>query len=460
MAGDGEQKRVLVLGAGLVTGPLVAYLAKRCQYKVLVASRTLARAEGLCKGLENASARELDVEKEGAEAVLEELTLNADAVISMLPYLFHVKAALIAIRHKRHFLTTSYVSPAMQELDQAAKEAGIVMVNECGLDPGTDHMSAMRVIDSVRARGGHVESFLSICGGLPAPDCNNNPLGYKFSWAPRGVLLASRNQATFKRDGKEVTWGSDNIFSGEEVWNIEELGCELEVYPNRNSLPYIDIYGMQNEKLQTIMRGTFRNKGWSLSIRALIRLGFLSTDEKEVAGLSFAAVTRTLVSAAGGAADAPLRAATAAALELAEDHYVLDNMAWLGLFDEEKKVPAGVNTYLDTVSAAMQSNPAMQFAEGERDLVVMRHKYVAQFPDGKTEDITTTLIDYGIPNGDSSMARTVSYPVAIATRLLLEGKITTTGVLRPITPELYNPILDELEKEFNIVFKDVFTPRQ
>lgn len=244
------------------------------------------------------------------------------------------------------------------------------------------------------------------------------------------------------------------------MWRIDELDCDLEVYPNRNSLPYAGIYGMQDDKLETIMRGTFRNKGWSLTVRALIRLGFLTTEEQQVAGTSYASITRALVTAAGGQADGDLRAATAAALELAADHYVLENMAWLGLFDEEKKVAGGVDTYLDAVCEAMQANPAMQFAEGERDLVVMRHKYVAHFPaEDKTEDITTTLVDFGIPNGFSSMARTVSYPVAIATRLLLSGKIATRGVVRPITPELYNPILDELEKEFGIVFKDVFTPR-
>ena len=153
----------------------------------------------------------------------------------------------------------------------------------------------------------------------------------------------SRNQATFKRDGKEVTWGSDNIFSGEEVWRIEELDCDLEVYPNRNSLPYVDIYGMQDEKLETIMRGTFRNIGWSLTVRALIRLGFLTTETHEGAGTPYPSITRALVTAAGGAADGDLRAATAAVLELPADHYVLENMAWLGLFDEEKKVPAGVD---------------------------------------------------------------------------------------------------------------------
>jgi len=188
---------VLVLGAGMVAKPIIHYLSNDCKYKVILGSRTLEKAQQLTVGAPNATAIKVDVEDAADVRGLDDIVKGVDAVVSMLPYLFHPKVCEIAIKHKKHFLTTSYVSDAIRALEKSAKEVGVIIVNECGVDPGTDHMSAQKLMDRVHAEGGKIVEFKSYCGGLPAPEDNNNPLGYKFSWAPRGVLLASRNSALF-----------------------------------------------------------------------------------------------------------------------------------------------------------------------------------------------------------------------------------------------------------------------
>ncbi|KAL6060132.1 saccharopine dehydrogenase (NADP+, L-glutamate-forming) [Balamuthia mandrillaris] len=349
----------------------------------------------------------------------------------------------------------------MRELEAEAKEKGLVIINECGVDPGTDHMSAMRVIHRVRENGGRVTSFLSYCGGLPAPDSNDNPFGYKYSWSPRGVLLASRNAAHFLRDGKIVDIAGQDLFDNFEVEKIEALDAEVESYPNRNSCQYIDTYGLSAVK--TMIRGTYRYKGWCVSIKKLVDLGFLDLEERAgLPGKTYPAMIAEMVKeqkekkgSASSSTAASLKEEVAQLLNVEPDHYAVNNMEWLGLFDENNTIPAGIKTRLDALCHLMQSK--MQYKPGERDMILMKHEFIATYPDDKQEKITCMLIDYGISNGDTSMSRTVSLPVAIATRLVLEGKYTKPGLSIPIVPELYNPILDELET-LGIKFVDTAKP--
>ncbi|RPJ40702.1 MAG: saccharopine dehydrogenase, partial [Candidatus Latescibacterota bacterium] len=192
-------KKILVLGAGLVAKPLVRYLLDQPEFQVTCASRTVSKAEALVDGHPRGVAKSVDLTDPKAIAGL---VPSADLVISMVPYTFHVQVAEPCIAHKKPFVSTSYVSPAMRALDERAKAAGIMLLNEIGLDPGIDHMSAMRVFHDVKKRGGTIKSFMSYCGGLPAPEANTNPFGYKFSWSPRGVLLAGKNSAKYLKDGK------------------------------------------------------------------------------------------------------------------------------------------------------------------------------------------------------------------------------------------------------------------
>ncbi|RLI51021.1 MAG: saccharopine dehydrogenase [Candidatus Thorarchaeota archaeon] len=426
-------KRVLCLGAGLVARPYVEYLSSHGIH-VTVASRTLEKAQRLIEGCENTEAVRFNIQTD--DSLLEELTSNADLVCSLLPYTYHVKAARVAIRHRKHFCTTSYISPEMQALDQEARNAGVVLLNECGVDPGIDHMSAMRIIDDIHARGGRVVSFTSFTGGLPAPEANTNPFGYKLSWSPRGVLLAGRNDAHFLRDGVEVHIPGHELFDHCEVMEIPGVGV-FEGYPNRDSMSYINIYGIPETK--TILRGTLRNLGWCSTLKKIADLGLLDLEERNLEGMTYRNMMCELVSCSDH--DDPVNA-VAKALGLTPKDPIISRLEWLGLF-EDRPIPSGTKTYLDALCSLFEEK--LQYAPGERDMIVMHHDFTAEF-DSHRERITSTLVDYGIPNGDSSMSRTVALPVAIASRMILEGSINLVGVHRPTLPDLYQPILGELEQ--------------
>ena len=424
-------KKILCLGAGLVARPYIQYLSDN-GFHVIVASRTISKAERLIEGCNNTEAVAFNIAKD--DELLEELIQKVELVCSLLPYTFHVKAAKVAIRHKTHFCTTSYISDEMKALEDDAKKAGILLLNECGVDPGIDHMSAMKIIDEVHNNNGQITSFTSFTGGLPAPDANNNPYGYKLSWSPRGVLLAGRNNAQFRRDGKEVKIPGSELFESCEHMEVPGMGT-FEGYPNRDSLSYIDIYNIQETK--TMLRGTFRNLGWCGTLDKIADLGLLNIEERSLEGMTYAALMRELTSTS----DSDVKSAVAKVCNIEPDNSIITRLEWLGLF-EEKQIPAGTNTILDALCNLFEEK--LQYAPGERDMIVMHHEFIAEYPD-KKQKITSTLIDYGIPNGDSSMSRTVALPVAIASKMILDGKINLTGVHRPIIPEIYEPILNELE---------------
>jgi len=424
-------KKILCLGAGLVARPYIQYLSDN-GFHVIVASRTISKAERLIEGCKNAEAVAFNISKD--DDLLEELTEKVDLVCSLLPYTFHVKAAKVAIKHKTHFCTTSYISDEMKALEDDAKNAGILLLNECGVDPGIDHMSAMKIIDDVHKNNGKIVSFTSFTGGLPAPDANNNPYGYKLSWSPRGVLLAGRNDAEFLRDGKKVKIPGSELFENCELMEVPGMGT-FEGYPNRDSISYIDIYNIQ--ETETMLRGTFRNVGWCGTLDKIADLGLLDIEERDLEGMTYASLMRELTSTT----DSDVKTAVAKKCKIEYNDPIINRLEWLGLF-EEKQVSSGTKTILDALCNLFEEK--LQYTPGERDMIVMHHEFIAEYPDMK-QKITSTLIDYGIPNGDSSMSRTVALPVAIASKMILDGEITLTGVHRPIIPEIYEPILKELE---------------
>lgn len=425
-------KSVLVLGAGLVARPLVQYLLKH-DFRVRVASRTVSKAEKLVGGHPNGEAIQWTVDKKDE---LRKMIGEADLAISLLPAAYHSQVAELCIELGKNMATTSYVSPAMKALDEPAKKAGVVILNESGVDPGIDHMSAMRIIHQVEGNGGKVTSFMSYCGGLPAPEANTNPYGYKFSWSPKGVLLAGKNDGRYRKDGEEISVPGEELFS--HFWHIDipTIG-ELEAYPNRDSLGYIDLYGLQG--IPTMFRGTLRYKGWCDTLKAIADLGYLDATEKDRTGKTFADLGWELV---GKERSGDLRGAFAEKLNIAADSFILDNFEWLGLFSDDP-LPSAKGDTVDILATRMDEK--MPYESGERDMIILCHHFVAEYPSGKKEAITSTLIDYGIPDGDSSMSRTVSLPAAVGARLILDGKFTKPGVWVPVIPELYNPMLDELE---------------
>lgn len=425
-------KHILVLGAGLVARPLVQYLLDQPDLHVTVASRTVAKAQALVANRPNGQALPFDITRNGKS--LRALVSEAELAISLLPYIHHVQVAEECVRHRCHLVTTSYVKDEMRALDAAAREAGVILLNEIGLDPGIDHMSAMRIIHRVHEAGGQVIHFRSYCGGLPAPEANDNPFGYKFSWSPRGVLLAGRNDARYLENGQVVEIPNRRLFATRHTVTLEGLG-DLEAYPNRDSLPYVQIYGIP--ETHTMYRGTLRYPGWCETWQKFVELGLLDlTERDDLGGLTF---RRLMLRLTGKPGSGDIRWDLATHLGIAPDSEVMERFAWLGLLSDEPLPPA--RTILDVLAKQMQER--LRYAEGERDMIVLLHDFVVAYPDRK-EHIVSTLIDFGVPGGDTSMARTVGLPAAIASRLILEGRIRQRGVCIPTLPEIYEPVLDEL----------------
>ncbi|MFO0605346.1 MAG: saccharopine dehydrogenase C-terminal domain-containing protein [Polyangiales bacterium] len=422
---------VTVLGAGLVAGPVVRHILESSQHTVSVAARSADRAKALLNGHPRGDVVPFEIDD---AAALDRLVAKSDVVVSMLPYTHHLAVAQRCLAHKRHLVTTSYVQPAMRALDAEAKERGVILLNELGLDPGIDHMSAMRVIHGVRRAGGRVTSFRSYCGGLPAPEANNNPFGYKFSWSPRGVVLAARNAAKYLKDGHEVVIPGPELFANPESVEVAGAG-RFEGYPNRDSTAYIKVYDL--EGVQTMFRGTLRNLGHCATWRAMGAMGLYDDAPQAFEGGTF----RHVMARLGGVdVGGDVEAAVAAKGGVARDSEPIQKLAWLGMFSDGA-LPERTISPLDALVARMVEK--LQYAPGERDMIVLQHEFVAEYP-GRREYMRSALVDFGVPNGETAMSRTVGLPAAIGVLRILDGTIAARGVVVPVEPAVYNPILDEL----------------
>ncbi|PNP46207.1 hypothetical protein TGAMA5MH_02242 [Trichoderma gamsii] len=437
------QQSVLMLGAGFVTRPTLDVLTD-AGIPVTVACRTLQTAQGLSAGVKLATPISLDVTD--AKALDAEVAKH-DLVISLIPYTFHATVIESAIRQKKNVVTTSYVSPAMMELDQKAKDAGITVMNEIGLDPGIDHLYAVKTIDEVHQAGGKILSFLSYCGGLPAPEASDNPLGYKFSWSSRGVLLALRNAAKVYQNGKIVDIASKDLMATAKPYFIMP-GYAFVAYPNRDSTPYKERYNIP--EAETIVRGTLRYQGFPQFIKVLVQTGFL--EETPIEALTTPIAWKEATKAVLGISSSEPKDLEAAIVSRAdfdsdEDRErILSGLRWIGIFSDEKITPRGNS--LDTLCATLEQK--MQFEENERDMVMLQHKFEIEHKDGSRETRTSTLVEYGDPKGYSAMAKLVGVPAAVATKQVLDGTLSEKGVLAPMTAKINNPIMKELKEKYGI----------
>jgi saccharopine dehydrogenase-like NADP-dependent oxidoreductase len=425
-------KKVLILGAGMVVKPIVTYLLEK-GFEVTVATRTKSKAEAMIGSHINGTAVAWTVEDENG---LSDMVASHDLTVSLLPWTYHITVAKQCIAHKKNMVTTSYVKPEMKALDAEAKAAGIIILNELGLDPGIDHMSAMRIIDHVHGLGGKIEEFYSICGALPAPEAATNPFRYKFSWSPKGVVMAGNNDGKYLRHGNLVEIPTENLFKNPFKVSFPEVG-PLEIYPNRDSMPYIELYGVPETK--TMMRGTFRHPGWCESIDAMKALKLITSDEYDFSGKTYADMLAMLI---GAETSNDIRSKVADFLGLPENAYALDAIKWLGLFDETP-MNRDKTTPFEITSDMMIAK--MELGQHERDMVVMQHIFLASYPDGKQEVIKSSMLDFGTLATDTAVARTVALPAAIGVEMILKNEITETGVHIPVLPGIYNPILDRLE---------------
>ncbi|MDD8019601.1 MAG: saccharopine dehydrogenase C-terminal domain-containing protein [Acidobacteriota bacterium] len=434
-------KKVCVLGAGLVAGPLVEYLLNLGDVEVKVADLDEKRAKQLVGQHPRGQAFHLDLRD---KKKVEELLAGVEVVASMVPYTFHPYVASICLELRKHLVTASYVSPEMRNFDRPARSEGLIFLNECGLDPGLDHMEAMHCLDQARTAGGKVTSFISYCGGLPAPEANNNPFGYKFSWSPRGVLLAGRNEAKYLKDGQEVVIPAEELFDHFELVEIPGLGL-FEAYPNRNSVSYRQIYDIPEAR--TVLRGTLRYPGWCFKLKKIGELGLLDINEREWAATTYAGFLRERLGIREGE---DLRKAVASQLRLAPDSETIRALDWLGLFST-RPLPVKKSSPLDLLTAIMWDK--MQYEKDERDMNILQHELLINYNSGQQEKLVSTLIDFGLPGSHSSMSRLVGLPVAIGVKLILQDKIKSRGVLIPTASEIYEPVLSEL-KALHIEFKE------
>ena len=437
-------KRVLVLGAGLVSRPLVSYLTGFPDIALTLCDLDGAKAAKVLGGAARGRALALPLDD---DAELAGLVGEADLVVSLLPYTLHVKVAKVAIARRVPLITTSYVSAEMRALDGAARDAGVLVLNEIGLDPGLDHMSAMHAIAQLRAEGLRLVSFRSCCGGLPAPESNTNPWGYKFSWSPRGVLAAGLNASRWLEDGRVIELPGEKLFTHVAPYDVAGVG-RLEVYPNRDATTYVPVYGI--EGVHTMFRGTLRYPGWCETLHAVSRLGLLDGTER---GWRACTTYEEFMESVAAPGTGPVAERVAKRVAVPADGAVMERLRFAGLFSE---APIGTTRAAPIDLLCARLAETMAYAKNERDMIVLRHEFGVVDAADRPGTLVSTLVAFGEPTGDSAMARTVSLPAAVAARLILDGRIGLIGVRIPVDPEIYGPVLSALEP-MGIVFRETRT---
>ncbi|KAI1318392.1 saccharopine dehydrogenase (NADP+, L-glutamate-forming) [Mortierella claussenii] len=444
-------KKILLLGSGFVAEPCVEYLCRRPENKLTIAARRLAIAQDLASGYKNTTAISLDINDEVA---LDAAVAEHDIVISLIPYTCHPQVIKSAIKAKVNVVTTSYVSPGMMAYDEAAKAAGVVVMNEIGVDPGVDHLYALKTINEVHAEGGKVISFLSYCGGLPAPEASNNPLGYKFSWSSRGVLLALKNNAKFYENGEIVEYSGNDLMNSAKPIPIYPAFAFVG-YPNRDSTPYKERYNIP--EAQTILRGTLRYAGFPEFVKTLVDIGFLEDTPQDFLAPSAAEIAwnevlaKRLGSSSNTEADLIELIKEKSSIKGAEIERIIKGMKWLGMFSETHVTRRG--NFLDTLCATLEEK--MMYGKGERDMVMLQHKFEVELKDGTKQTRTSTILEYGNPEGASAMARLVGMPCGVATQLVLDGVINKPGVLAPMSSDINDPLIKGIEAEGVVCHEEI-----
>ena len=432
-------KSILILGAGRSSSSLIRRLLEKAEegnWKVIVgdidgdvaARKVGGHPMGEAFALSSTDNTERD-----------RRISEADIVMSMVPAFLHVSVAKVAISHGVPVITPSYVSEEMQALDADAKKAGVLVLNEIGLDPGIDHMSAMKIIDTIKADGGKIIGFESYCGGLVAPESDDNPWHYKISWNPRNIVLAGQGgAATFKNNGIVKLVPPNRVFK--RLRYIEVDGRRYQGYPNRDSLSYLKTYGL--EEVDTLIRGTLRGDGYCDSWGVLVQLGMVRDDVKLSwkEGISWSEWTRSFLPAT--VADLSVREGVDTMLDLSEQ--VLDRLEWLGLFNSQTGPKETSGTPAEIIQTLIEEK--WELKEGDRDMIVMWHRFEYE-KDGVRQEITSEFAIEGADPIFTAMSDTVGLPMALAAEHMLNGPgFGTTGVDIPVSAVYYEPMLAELEK--------------
>lgn len=433
-------KHILLIGAGRSTKSLVDYLSKHAEdsdWTMTICDQDLSLAQKRANGNSRIEAVTFDITNDDSRRAA---ISKADIVISMLPAHMHVPVAKDCVEMKKHMVTASYVSKEMEELDSAAKEAGVVLMNEIGVDPGIDHLSAMKVLDEIRDKGGEMKIFESFTGGLVAPESDDNPWGYKFSWNPRNVVLAGAGGAVkFIQEGKYKYIPHHQLFRRTEFIEIPEYG-RFEGYANRDSLKYRSVYGLEN--IPTIFRGTLRRPGFCRAWDVFVKLG-MTDDSYQLEGVSDMTHRSFINTFLAYNENDSVELKLMHYLQIPQDSELMEKLEWLGIFEE---TPVGLDeaTPAQVLQKILEKKWAMK--PEDKDMIVMWHKFGFSL-NGEDKMIESHMVRKGKNAEDTAMAETVGLPVGIATRMILQEIITTPGVHIPITKEIYEPILAELAEE-------------
>ncbi len=444
-------RNILIIGAGRSASSLIQYLLNKSSEQNLhltIGDLSLELAQRKTKNHPNATAIALDIFNENQRKAEIE---KAEIVISMLPAHMHIEVAKDCIVYKKHMVTASYVSDAMQELDAAAKENGLVFMNEIGLDPGIDHMSAMKIIDEIKDKGGKLILFESFCGGLVAPESDTNLWNYKFTWAPRNVVLAGQGGAAkFIQEGKYKYIPYHKLFRRTEFLEVEGYG-RFEGYANRDSLKYRSVYGLDD--ILTLYRGTIRKVGYSKAWNMFVQLGM--TDDTYVLDNSETMSYRDFVNLfLPYSPTDSVEIKTRMSLGIEQDDIMWDKLLELDLFNANKIVGLKNATPAQILEKILSDKWTLQ--PHDKDMIVMYHKFGYEL-NGNQYQIDSKMVCIGDDQTYTAMAKTVGLPVAMATLQILNGNIKTPGVQLPIREEVYLPILKELE-EFGVLFKETAMP--
>lgn len=427
-------KKIFIIGAGRSASSLIKYLidlSVKNNFKLTVGDKDVSLVKDKIDGHKCASAIRFDVLNDD-QRILE--IKNADIVVSMLPANLHFIVAQDCLKYKKNLVTASYVSKDIQSLNDQAQKQGVILLNEIGLDPGIDHMSAMKVIDDIKDRGGIIKSFKSFCGGLIAPDYDTNPWNYKFTWNPRNVVLAGQGTAQYIDSGKYKFIPYGQLFKRINTVNVLNYG-QFEAYANRDSLSYREVYKLND--IPTLFRGTLRKPGYCEAWDLFVQMGMTDDSyEMDVSGMNYSDFFNSFIDVR----NRDIKSYLKSHFRVSDD--VISKVEWLGFFNQinlglEKGTPAQI------LEKILESKWLLK--KDDKDMIVMQHQFIYDI-DGEEHELHSSFVLLGEDQTYTGMSKTVGLPVGIATKLILNGVIKSTGVRVPVSKDIYKPVLEELEQ--------------
>ena len=427
-------QKIFIIGAGRSASSLIKYLINisvKNNFEITIGDKEVSLVKDKIDGHKCASAIQFDVLNE-VQRISE--IKNADIVISMLPASLHFIVAQDCLKYKKNLVTASYVSKDIQSLNDQAQKQGIILLNEIGLDPGIDHMSAMKVIDDIKNKGGVIKSFKSYCGGLVAPEYDTNPWNYKFTWNPRNVVLAGQGTAQYIDSGKYKYIPYGQLFKRTDTVNVLNYG-QFEAYANRDSLSYREVYKLND--IPTLFRGTLRKPGYSEAWDLFVQMGMTDDSyEMDVSGMNYSDFFNSFIDVR----NRDIKSYLKSHFRVSDD--VISKVEWLGFFNQinldlEKGTPAQI------LQKILESKWLLK--KEDKDMIVMQHQFIYEI-EGEEHELHSSFVLLGDDQTYTGMAKTVGLPVGIATKLILNGEIKSTGVKVPVSKDIYKPVLEELEQ--------------